>query len=766
MARYLLFVFFVLVSSRTAFADPILVRSGEHESFVRLALDIDEGADWALNSEGYQFSIQLSNHADGFDSSKIFDRIDRRIISSVDSIENELSVYLTCECTVEAYQLGAEMVVVDIFPAENRQSEDATSTIMQETDSQPNNPSASQSFLYNQRRFFALQNQLPESQQPNGVNGDGYQGDSLLSEKNEAEESLDPSAFELLQAQREIIQGLGKAMTRGVLKPGPVPTSVRELGLATDQAAGVSGEIGTNQALRADPKNGLGPNIRVLDDRGEVGTNHDQLSHAELDRHQCIDASRLDMRSWSDDRPFLGQVSELRATLFDERDQLNDVAALQLARIYLFFGFGVEARQILSIGQNTRSEFPELWDIAAIMEYGKPKQNGYLARYLHCEGEAALWAVLAAPHLSQADPVNVDAALLSLSGLPLRLRQILAPEVSARLLSYGDREAAATALRTLERTPERTSSNAEFAQAELELASGDIQAAQEGFLEVVSTNAEQSAEALIAVVNSAIETGAVIDEDLVALVESYAKELRNDPIGDELNQAHILSLAKSGQFVAAFEQFDSFRAPNVRLNELASSLHVLLAQDASDTEFLHTVFEGHADMLEMIDDLAKTHVAHRLLDLGFAASAEILLSNVSDSRTDENTQILRARVAIELGRPEEARANLFGVSSKEADQIRAQAEMMKGNVRQAYELFQRAGDNDRMRQTAWMAEDWNELVVGVDDQFETVAELSKVSAPELGQLEGIIGRLEDSISESANARQVLQTFLEQMSTSN
>jgi Fe2+ transport system protein FeoA len=272
---------------------------------------------------------------------------------------------------------------------------------------------------------------------------------------------------------------------------------------------------------------------------------------------------------------------------------------------------------------------------------------------------------------------------------------------------------------------------------------------------------EQSAEALIQFVDSHLDADAQIDQSVATLVEGYALQMRDEPIGAELRRAHVLALGKSGQFDEAFSALDRVRDRDETATDhaLTSSILALLTQNGSDIEFLYHVFQQMETSLGVIDPKAKMKLADRLVDLGFTSEAEIVMASRDDIPNTDATKILRARIALGLNRPFEAEAAIFGLDNVEANTLRAQAKSQSGSFADAAGLFEQVGATDDSRQTAWLSNDWTVLIDDDAPVFGEIAQVAQTPLSENTEMDGMLGRTSAAIAESAAARITIRELL-------
>ncbi|WP_420013219.1 tetratricopeptide repeat protein [Tateyamaria sp.] len=503
-----------------------------------------------------------------------------------------------------------------------------------------------------------------------------------------------------------------------------------------------------------------GSNLRITSS-ADIAINERGSSVATSLGISCADPKTMNVNDWGSDQPFSSQISGYRNLLFSEFDRLNTDAAVKLARAYLYFGFGAEARQILSMDAQLARDNPALIEIAEIMEYGSANNARYLPNFTECDTTVALWAILAEPSIDTAKQINIKAALRTVTALPMHLRRFIAPELSRRLLDYGDPDAAAAALRSVERTAEPMSPNANLARANLDLAQGKVAEGQERLAKVVSSNVEQSAAALIQFIDSHLDADAEIDQSVATLVEGYALQMRDEPIGAELRRAHVLALGKSGQFDAAFDALDRVRERDAASMDLTlkSSILTLLTQNGEDIEFLDHVFEQMTYSLGSVKPRAKVKIARRLVDLGFAREAETVLGAREDIPNKAAIKILRGQIALELGRPFEAEALAYGIDTPEADMLRARAKRQAGAYEAAHTILEDLGEQDASAHSAWLANSWTALVREDAAVFGQIARVAQTELSENTELQGMLSRTSEAISESAAARATIRDLL-------
>lgn len=746
-------------------AEQIPVRSGLHEGFVRIALDVPIGTKWTLQNSYKTAKISLANHNDGFDLSRAIRRIDGGLVTNLKSTASELHIRFNCDCQATAFRQGDRMIVLDIAAKENAPDE------LGEGNAQITLPTIMPMVVAGDmpltfREQFPARSASPMTTPPTRTRQMQSEGIELgFDAIVEVNESRPIDAEALTQTRKKLTKSIGTAATQGILRPNRFPIDLPNAVPRPQIDVRIfdsSEQSPVEEELQTAPVAG---HLIVSSSTDVPFSDAEPEAASTTMGIQCIDPTRVAVSAWGSGAPMMAKVSKLRKTLYSEFDKLQREVALDLARTYLHHGFGSEARQVLSLDEELVSSYPELLEISDIMEFGRSTDTDFLQNFMECDSEAALWAILAAPTVPASQSINEEAALRTLTSLPVFLRGFIAPELSQRLLEYGAPDSAAAALRTLERMAQPLNSAANLARADLDLVEENIEQAQSLLADVVASNEQQSAEALIKFVDSHLATDTVIEENVATLVEAYALEMRDHPIGEELQRTHVIALAKSGQFDRAFEALHRIRDPhseNVKL-ALDASLFKLLTKNADDIVFLDHTFTQLEKSGSWDDPNINLVVAERLISLGFTHQAEAILMAHSELSDSSLARLLRSRIALAQNRPIEAEALTFGITSIDADRLRAEANLQMGNYAQAQAMFLRLGDKQKREHAIWLSDNWTDLESGETSVFSSVARLASIELSNDPDIEGMLARTSSSVAESAQAREIINSLLQAQS---
>lgn len=737
----------LLVFPRVGISAPSELQSGEHGGFTRLVASFPEQVTWRAEKTDGAVILHLEGHDEGFDTTSVFNRITRERIARLSHDKNTLTLTLGCDCNVAAFAVGTQYVAIDVLSkgVETalpllRETDEFTSDTAEATTSDASRP---------QEKPNSPQTRpdIAPARQP---------ADASLARKAPTDRELGL----LKEVQERLVQEIGGAATRGILqgagtfRPQKTPQLQRETSSLDDQLESqtiLPGEL--PDAIR---------NMRIsnsMDVPNATTTATNRLSSAGV---LCPQEAKVDVETWGGHADFHTQIGTARAQLFGEFDRLDAAVALGLARAYVYHGFGAEARQILMLDPALARENRILIGISEILEKGRASDSGYFRSMLACETDIAIWSVLATDTIDFPGSFDPAPALLALNRLPVHLRRFLAPELSKRLLEYGDADAATLALRSVERLPEPLSTAGRFAQAEVSLDAGQTDQAKTRLKDVIDDNTAQSPRALIALVDAQMQGNQPISHETAGLIEAYAQELRDTDLGPELHRAHVLALAKSGQFDRAFAATSALGSDQ---NDGASvKLRALLLKEAAETAdeivFLDHMFRQSEKTLKAVPLATKLKIADRYLALGFGHTAQNIIEMIPEHPQNRARQFLAARISLSLERPAMARAALLGIEGAQGDILRAQAQRMSGALEEAHRLFIQADRPQDAVQTAWLANDWQSLTPEDTPIFGPVAVLAAQNTEPDPQYEGMLARTADALQESSNARQVLSDLLQ------
>ncbi|QFT58375.1 hypothetical protein FIU94_06005 [Sulfitobacter sp. THAF37] len=734
--RYLFALCFCLLPCAGS-AAPSVLQSGEHEGFTRLVASFAETVTWEAERTDSTLVLRLNGHIDGFDASTVFDKITRDRITNLSQTGDTLTLTLGCDCNVAAFAVGRQYVAIDVLSP----GVETALPMVEEVSPAPTKDAAT-----------------GESERPQPAGNDQEirpQVDTALQRDALSDKELDL----ISEVQDRLATEIGVAATRGILQQDG-NFSLPTLPQLQRETSRLDEHLENGPPLPEELPEAI-RNIRISNSTDLPRSGRGMDDGTSITGLTCPKDDEVGIADWGGEGPFHSQVGIARARLFGEFDRLDREAAEDLAKIYIYHGFGAEAHQILMLEPGLAQQNPLLVGIAEILEDGRAANAEYFRSLLTCRTDIALWAILAKQSLDLPGALDPAPAILALNRLPAHLRKFLAPELSRRLLQHGDTEAAALALRSIERLPDPLDPAGRFAQAQVDLDAGNKDEAKAQLKEVIEDNTTQSPEALIALVDTQMRDNQPVSHETASLIEAYAQELRETALGPELRRAHVLALAKSGQFDQAF---DAFQALGGEKDDTASaSLRAQLlnetAETAEEVVFLEHLFRQTPAQLAGVPPATRMKIAERYFALGFDHAAREIIETLPDQPVNRDRQMLAARIALRLERPAQARSALLGLDSAEADLLRAEAQRMSGALDEARRLYLRAGREQDAVNTAWLADDWDALSAEEPSIFGPVAAVAAQNTAADPTGEGMLARTVEALEESGNARAVLSELL-------
>jgi hypothetical protein len=777
-----LFAALVICVALAARGETVSVRSGEHDGFSRLVLPMEKPAPWQFGRTLDGYELRLGRTGVTFDVSGVFDRIPRlRLADLGTSAEGtRLTLQLSCACHAEVFEFRPNILVIDIRPGPPPANSPFERPL--ETDDQVRagaaaplpprlHPRPSQDMpVYDWRAnapAFSPTRKVAVNAAPAAdpiaaamapptaaATRPVISGSGLPPVK-----APDPR---LTAAATELVQQLGRAASQGLLSADPQA-------FAPDlPTAPASPPPPVTRLPQENPPQGLVlPATRLraqtaLDREVLIG----RVAPVTPSGGVCLPDSLFDIRRWGDDRSASLQIEAKRTALVGEFDRASVADVGALMRLYLYLGFGSEAR---ALPGGMRVEVPD-GDIFAtlgdIMDQGRARNPGRLAGQAGCSGAVALWSVLADPAIAPGEAVDAGAVVRSFSALPLSLRRLLGPGLSQRFLEHGDLATARAIRDAITRAPGEAGQAVDLLGARIDLADGKTAPAEATIRRVAATDGPTSPDALVMLVDARVSSGGSVDSATIESIAALAHQFRGTVPGRSLARAHLLALGLSGDFDSAFRELVTLRATLDAGATGADTLWALLADRGSDEALLR-----HAlNVRDAPEATRKTHVtlAKRLIDLGFPGEGQAWLAPLVPPTDPERLLAAHARLA--LGDAAGVTEILDGMSSTEAGGLRAAAAAQGGNHSAAEAAYLAAGATADAGREAWRAGDLPTVrTIGRADQQAAVDVAALGSHAASGSLVvdsagppptiGPLAQARALVDGSVKARGVLQALL-------
>lgn len=703
----LLFIFMVFwMNVSPSFAQTIVVRSGEHENFSRLVLTLPRKVGWTIVESNRSFSLKVDTPSVLFDFSKVFERIPRKRITEIsqEGVGSDLVFSLACDCSVTSFTDNANLVVIDIKDWEDQAEQ-----------RQPTNGSTINQTTYRFPRP-AMQ-QMPISTKSTilpTIIGQVIENNPAVAMKPATPRQTKRSYSNINVSEERLLAQIERASDQGLLDltESPIPTGQKEqrkpelkiLVEAPEESLPLSLSVTT-----------------VIDRDLAAGV-------ALLDRSSsesfCTDPKFVAVASWGRGGNYSDEVSQLRSQLYGEFDKLQLETAVDLARLYLFFGFGAEARQVIELSRKSNTEIQVLLALAEVLDSGETVIENPFAGQQACKGDVALWSLLS--EHSVATNVNNDAVLQSFSRFPPHLRERLGPGLSRMYVEAGDAQMANSILRTTRRSGGEIVSGFDFAEASVAELNEDTEMEEIKLMNSVGEGNEYSPKALTELIENMYQSRKALAPDLPDLVTAYATEYRGTDLEGELIRTQVVALALVGRFKEAFAAQEELQKldSEIENHTALTSLLTLMSERADDVTFLRYAIDSKTGGSEYVSAQLGEQMAGKLLGLGFPDEAEMWLKKSGDSLNNKKRRMMQAEIEVARKQPYRALVELVGLSEPGANRLRAKALRQNGEYGKVGQVLTTAEDLNGAARGFWMAEEWETVPNQEDTHYSQVAEQS------------------------------------------
>lgn len=742
----LIFCFLPIVGQ----AEIVTLRSGEHADFSRLVLQLSEQSDWQIGRtvEGYELRIEAEEIE--FDTSKVFDRIPRnRITGFATPKASHLVVQVPNGFHLDAFEIRAGRIVIDIKngPAsvdsifENRFAEqnDLAEREITPEESSPGKQSNLAMFEQTASSILGDTKQAERSDLSDVVAQDVFPLPLFSATPEESTQA--PLPLELpserservIQMEAALIKQLSRAASQGL-----IVADIEDPQAAIQEMIAPRETAIKSTVLPEDPPPGDLSHVRIktrvdLDSREENGKPKLTSSGGE-----CLPGSKFDIASWGPELVPLLDLAEYRGALIGEFDTAEASEIRDLARYYIFLGFGAEAKSTLREFGVIAQDADILNAMADVMDQGQAAAMGRLEGQLTCSGPSAMWSALAAPRILKGDEINRVAILQAFSALPLHLRRHLGPILSERFLGIGDTDVASSIRGAIQRAPGKHGEGVDMLDAKLELSLGHDEVATRKLEAIVREGGALAPEALATLIETKLAADATIPKPMIADAMALSFVLQKTSLGTRLSKLSIVATIQNGESSLALDRIAQAQREGALesdiLEALSNDAYLSLAKNAADIEFMRRSLSPAArGKIAGLTSEPRRAIAGRMLDLGFASQARDVLSAVQNIPEPED-RYLFARAALMQGRPQVAVGYLAGIEGDEAELLRARAFQAAKDETRAAEVFESLNKINEAARSAWRAGDFSRVERIGSPQEQTVANLATdpPSNPQLG----------------------------------
>lgn len=612
MKRWLL-PFLLTLAALPLQAAPIIITSGEHDGFTRLVITLPEAQDWSLGRMEDGYRLSLPDATPDIDLSRVKERIGHTRLAEVTQLAGsaDLRIVAACQCHATAFAFRPNIIVVDVKsgpPPANSPFETPTIGPEKAEDAKLEPPHVSGLALEWNRH----------SQQPPSP-------------------KVSPPLLQHEDLGRNLARQIGTAATAGLIELIPINEGeTPDLPQITLRSA---------------------PNIDVW-----VG---DQAP-PNLLQPECPRPDTVEVDTWLAQPISAAELPrELAQLLTSETDQPDPAQLEAAAKLYLYFGFGAEARQILSHPPQKRQDLTFFAAIGLIMD-GEPVGSNPFSGMENCRSAIALWSVLARPQLRQDEPIAAEEIYQAFSALPAHLRALLAGPLMDRLREQGNDRIADRLRAMAERDMGPQSAEFDLALGRLQVSTDEPDLARTAFEKASAAPGPAEAEALIALVRLSLDAGTEISAARLQNIAALEAQFSSQPLGEKLREAQVIAYALTGEF-----------APSAKILPQASgaapAFWQLLAEHGKPSDILNLAFTPPPQAILQTSPNQRARIAQHLADLGFAQQAMIWLTlDTAVKDMEEPQRIALAETFLALHQPKDALTTLAGAGPAAAD-LRARA---------------------------------------------------------------------------------------------
>lgn len=725
--KYLVCLVFLITCGPLS-AQNVPVRSGEHGDFTRLVLDAPAGTGWQVEGEGRARSIVLSVPSARIDPSAVFSRIPRDRINAISAIGPRLNLQLGCDCSLSVFNVGQRMIVVDVKPGNEPEQGEQDRRLL----------TFGRDFPFARMTGNALSFATSSGAAENVRSGDAApaeprQDDRQIPVPNNVARAALPSAIgdllvtdtfpvaplepDLDTAGREMIEQIGRAASQGLLTPVS--------GLKTASSGGVTDTDVVQPRSLAPILEGQA-NIRATTSVDASARTPNRAVDI-LDGRNCIPDRRMDVRSWADPSlDLVHQIGQYRSELYGEFDEVVSDAALRLAKLYVHYGFGAEAIATLELVDEKDPDKHLVGTLAHIVDGGTYEAANPMAGQESCSGRSAFWAMLSSESVNPPLGSDDSSILRALNELPDDLRIHLGPLLAERMLALGNSELSRNALRMASRAVDAPTEQMEIADAQLLLSAGKTAEAKEKLTSVANSDGDLSPAALIALIDTEMDEMGSVSASIASHIEALLRENKGTEIEPGLRRALTLAFALGSDFAAAADTLaDSYaHSTGADREKFEADYFRLLADRANDADLLKGVLTAKASVPSNVDKVTGNRIAERLIEAGLPEHAEEFLERGAEGTAGRERRILRARIALETGRPRRAEADLMGLAGPDVDSLRGQARRASQDYAGAVQFLAASGEVAAAAEAAWIGGLWGDAAELNQGLFSDAAQLA------------------------------------------
>lgn len=726
-----------------ASAQSVTIRSGDHPNFARLVFSIPEGTDWRVGRTDAGIGIWIDGAEDGISADGVFDRIPRDRIGSATARDNLLDLELACICHADAFLWRSDRLVVDIVDGPSPADNPFESRLVPPGDPAPEKiePESELSLV------LPILVDSPMHRAPLFGNLPFRFGEGSIAQG-------------LAEAETAVLSSMVRAANEGFFDIPVDPIHMMLDGEIPETQAPGSKIVGLSPVT--DPMIGLGSALEAAQVPGLLlrsGLTDAARNDSDTPNLNCLPEDAFDVAGWGDDRDFATQVAEKRSALTAEFDRYPPGSIEALARSYIHFGFGAEARQVLSIDGNQTSERVLLAELSHIVE-GDRFPVGRLDGQMSCGGPASLWSALAAGTIDRLDHVHRGEAVREFRTLPRHLRLHLGPILAEMFVAAEEHGTADDILEATARTEDPLPVEAELVRAEIEGATVSREARRDALTVLAQDNGRMPPDALADLLEAFVDDAETPAIDLIELAETQLFETRPEGGHARLATAVTRAWIARGEFDRAEAVIlDAVANDGEQRITLVNDLASARIRSLAEPDFLEMAFD---DLPPELDPDAENQMAQRLVDAGFPGRALAILGVAVDREGWPERTYLRAEAHAALSDVDAVERALAGLNDDRARDILMRAYSTAGAFPQALSENSPAMTEQSRRELAWRAGEWTMLEQSEDGLLQSASrsvQRQTALAPNMAELAARNALLQDAARTREMAEDLLERFV-------
>ncbi|WP_380055130.1 hypothetical protein ACFE33_15020 [Falsihalocynthiibacter sp. SS001] len=573
------------------------MRSGEHPEFSRLVFPITEQTEWVLGRDERGYTLWIEDPNLSWDISDIFRLMPKGRLRDVIRLDETFELRSDCACHANAFTLDGNKLVIDIIDGKPPQNSIFEQPLSIES------PSVEAVVDETAQSTAHTMNDFPLS-------------------------FTSTQTKELAMMERRLAESIGRAASQGLIEVEPkhLPTASKP----------------TNTIEGIDLEEKKLPDRVSATTIVDLGVRELTEALAPAINTNCTADLAADIASWGTPDAIFDGIAEARSKLAGELDSPADGSRIQLAKAYLYAGFGAEAKASLAAISPKNQNTELLFAIADILDQGEIDTREVLYAQLSCDTYGAIWHALGG--IAVKDTAAIKSEYFA---LPYHLRILLGPQLIEALNQANKRNTAAEIRNHLERTHDAPDDEFILSNARLLLAEDQKPQALSDLSRIYEGNTPSSTIALLELASQELQSGSPLAPKTMTALETLAFEQRGTNIDGAVTKLLVDAFSLEHEprkairaIIDAREREAISRDEN---RELLSKTIINANKELNDADFISFAYE--IEPLFQSEDIsppARQNTSERLLNSGLPRLAQIALGESSAQDAWSATLIARA----------------------------------------------------------------------------------------------------------------------------